>query len=138
MSETPRSFNDVMEIKDRMEYRQIYGNIINALGRSDVELCIPYTFNQLLRVYGRGDKYFNTLPVEKWKRAAGFIDIKGKESYVGSRLTALYWNKLKVNEFSSTDGVCILKECARLQVVEYLRRMCRPKRGRKKKRGVIK
>lgn len=97
-------------------HQEQYQFLINFLGYEEVKQCIPYTLAEIKNALPK-DKYLNNLPIRQWDLAAGF-DVQGSTcNLIGSRLTALY-RKNGINAFSCSDGVCILKECARMWVNE--------------------
>lgn len=98
-------------------HEKYYRLIIEALGYEDVKKCIPFSVGELKKAY-RTDKVFNNLPIRNWDYAAGFIVRGSRCDYIGSSLTRLYKEKCKVDTFSCTTGVCILKECAKMVVEE--------------------
>lgn len=104
-----------------MEYLDIphderYESIVNAIGYEDVKQCIPYSLERLKKEFEK-DKFMNGTSIEKWDMAAGFICKYGNAKYIGSRLTNLY-RRIGVDTFSCSDGVCILKCCARMWIKE--------------------
>ncbi len=113
------TFDDVVgnrsDYKDGDCYRQYCQKIIEAMGIRNVRDCIPFSEEELREAY-KEDEHFNNLSKQKWDAAAGFdTGRKGDRCrFIGSRLTRLYWDKLRVNQFSCSEGVCILKECARM------------------------
>lgn len=118
------NFNEALNIPEELEFqeggfRKKYQMIIKALGYENVKQCIPFTIEQLKKSY-REDEHFNNLSLGKWDMAAGFNTGRHGEIcvLVRSRLTYLYLEKCKVNAFSCSTGVCILKECARMWVEE--------------------
>lgn len=97
-------------------HNEKYEMIVNSIGYDDVKKCIPFSLNTLKKAYAK-DENFNNLPLREWDLAAGFITgMQGRCTLIRSRLTNLYWEKCKVNTFSCSDGVCILKCCARMWV----------------------
>lgn len=104
-----------------MEYSGVphdekYEAIVKAIGYEDVKRCIPYNLERLKKEFEK-DKYMNGTRIEEWNKAAGFICKYGNAKYVGSMLTALY-RRIGVDTFSCSDGVCILKCCARMWIKE--------------------
>lgn len=89
-----------------------YQAIVNALGYEAIKECIPFTLDQIKEAI-KTDEHLNNLPLKKWDLASGFIMDGANCKLVGSKLTDLY-RKIGVNSFSNSDGVCILKECARM------------------------
>lgn len=116
------NFNEALNIPKELEFqeggfRKKYQIIIQALGFENVKQCIPFSEEELKEAY-KTDEHFNNLPIRKWGLAAGFNTGRHGEIcvLVRSRLTYLYWEKCRVNTFSCSTGVCILKECARMIV----------------------
>lgn len=114
------NFNEALKIPRELEFqegghRKKYQMIIQALGFENVKMCIPFSDEELKKAY-KEDEHFNNLPLRKWDLAAGFNTGRhgGICVLVRSRLTHLYWEKCRVDTFSCSTGVCILKECARL------------------------
>lgn len=107
----------------REEYRDEYKMIIEALGYEEVKRCIPFTIEKLKEAY-KEDDFFNNLPLKKWDKAAGYDTGWHGEmvNFVGSELTKLYREKLRVDIFSCAEGVCILKNCAKMWVEEEEKR----------------
>lgn len=97
-------------------HEERYGAIVKAIGYEDVKKCIPFSIEQLKEAY-EGDKHFNNLPMKKWDLAGGFTGWPSRADYVGSTLTRLY-GRIGVDTFSCSDGVCILKCCARMWIEE--------------------
>jgi hypothetical protein len=89
-----------------------YQAIVNALGYDAVKRCIPFTLDQIKEAIQK-DEHLNNLSMKKWDLASGFVNEGIYCKHVGSQLTSIY-RKIGVNSFSNSDGVCILKECARM------------------------
>lgn len=98
-------------------HRKKYRMIVEALGYEEVKKCIPFSIEEIRKAYKK-DGALNSLPLRQWDMAAGFYAKNNSCALVGSRLTDLYWRKLRVNVFSCCDGVCVLKECARMWAEE--------------------
>ena len=105
-----------METGAKVEHREKYRRIIDLLGYEDVRRCIPFTLDELKKAI-KTDVNLNNLPLKRWDAAAGFSCPQGECYLIHSQLTNLY-RKAGINAFSCCDGVCILKECARLWVEE--------------------
>lgn len=97
-----------------ISHREKYRRVISALGYENVKKCIPFSLDEIKEALPK-DKHLNNLSMKKWDSAAGFICEYGKAIFIGSPLIYLY-HKNGVNAFSPSDGVCILKEAARLWV----------------------
>nr|WP_303182494.1 hypothetical protein [Lachnoclostridium phocaeense] len=111
------NFDEALKIPRDMEHREKYQLIINALGSENVKQCIPFTEEELKEAY-KSDKFFNNLSLRRWHLAAGFDTGRYGEKciLIGSRLTNLYWEKCRVDAYSCSTGVSLLKECARMIV----------------------
>lgn len=90
--------------------------LVNYLGYEQVKKCIPFTIAQIKNALVK-DKYLNNLPLKEWDRAAGLISVGGKIQRVPSMLVNLY-RQNGITAYSQADGVCILKECARMWASE--------------------
>jgi hypothetical protein len=97
-------------------HKEKYQAIVNALGYEQVKQCIPFELEEIKKAIVK-DEYLNNLSMKKWDLASGFINKGAHCQHVGSTLNNLY-GKIGVNSFSNSDGVCILKECARMWVEE--------------------
>ena len=96
-------------------HKEKYQFLINYLGYDEVKKCIPFTLAEIKKALPR-DEYLNNLPLAKWDRAAGFSP-NSSCKYIGSRLTLLYKEK-GITAFSCSNGVSLLKECARMWAEE--------------------
>ncbi len=113
------NFKEALNLTEDMSHRDEYSAIVIALGYENVKSCIPFSFEKLKESYEK-DRHFNTdkTPIKSWDLAAGFNCEGSKCILVRSRLTNLYREKCGVDTFSCSDGVCILKECARMWIEE--------------------
>lgn len=105
------SFNKLSN-GEELSHSDKYSKIVLALGYENVKKCVPYSPDEIKKAIVE-DKYLNTLPIKKWDIAAGFRTDGSQCILIGSRLTGLY-NRIGVTSYSCADGVCILKECARM------------------------
>mgnify|MGYP007066965980 FL=1 len=110
-----KNANIDMDTGRKLEHSEIYGRAIDYLGGLEiVKRYIPYDLETLKEAYKK-DEYFNNLSMRKWDMMAGFISDGARCSFVGGGIWDLYrWHK--INSASCSDGVCILKEAARLWV----------------------
>lgn len=108
------NFENVLNIGKNAPHREKMQIIVNALGFENVVACIPYTKNQIREAI-KTDEHLNNLPIKKWDEAAGFLVSGSYVRLVGSRLTRLYAS-IGVDCFSLSDGVCILKEAAKMLI----------------------
>lgn len=113
------TFKEALHLSDDLSWKEKMRMIIIALGYKEVKACIPFSLYQLQEAYKR-DRNLNNLELKRWDEAAGFYTKRysGACKFVGSSLTKLYYNKLRVNIFSCSQGVSILKECARMWIEE--------------------
>ncbi len=105
-----------MDTGERLSHSEIYGRIIDKLGGVDaVWKCVPFTLEQVQQAL-KTDEHLNNLPMKKWDIASGFrcFICKGKELVkpIPSQLRGMLL-KAGINCYSNSQGVCILKECAR-------------------------
>lgn len=111
-----KNFEIALNIPNNMEFQKKHALIINALEYEAVKKCIPFNLDDIKKAFAI-DKNLNSLSLSKWDHAAGFITSGLKCNFVGSQLTSLY-SKIGVTSFSCADGVCILKQCARMWAEE--------------------
>lgn len=109
-----RTFKDVFQIPEDATYEEKYRAIVNGLGYEDVRRCIPFSLEEIQNALAQ-DPYLNNLPLQEWDWASGFAKRRADVVPVGSPLVNLY-HKAGVTAFSNSEGVCILKECARMWV----------------------
>lgn len=113
------NFKEALNLTKDMSHKDEQRTIINALGYENVKSCIPFSLEILKESY-KEDRFFNTdeTPIKSWDLAAGFNRMGSNYILVRSRLTDLYREKCGVDTFSCSDGVSILKECARMWLEE--------------------
>ena len=100
---------------ERIGHREKWQRVVNALGYKEVKACIPYTLEQIKKALPH-DEYLNNLPMKAWDNSSGVWvdDMRGTRGTLhGAPLLAIY-RKAGVTSFSQSDGVCILKEAARM------------------------
>ena len=102
-------FNVTMEAD--APHKEKYQFLINFLGYEEVKKCIPYSLAEIKNALPK-DEYLNNLPLYKWDKAAGFSPDSSCK-FIGSKLTLLYREK-GLTGFSCSNGVSLLKECARM------------------------
>lgn len=117
-------FKQALGLTDDMTHSQKFQAIVDALGYEQVKRCIPFSI-AIIKIALAEDEHLNNLDLYKWDVASGFTNpyrfSRGyKNIYTGSPLTRLY-AKIGVTSFSNADGVCILKECARMWAEELMR-----------------
>lgn len=99
----------------KLEHSEIYGRAIDYLGGLEVvKRYIPFDLETLKKAYKK-DKHFNNLSMSRWDKMAGFINNGATCTFIGGGIWYLY-RQHKINRANCCDGVCILKEAARLWV----------------------
>lgn len=99
-------------------HQAFYERIIVALGKNAVLACIPYDRAEVTRALKNGDKHLNTLPLQAWDVAGGFICRNGQtRALTHSPLKSLL-ARAGVTSYSPADGVCILKCAAIMRHIE--------------------
>ena len=99
---------------EEMSHQEKYRAIVNALGYEKVKRCVPFDIE---RIKKSTDPYLNDLPILQWDIASGFMCKGAGVIFIGSALVTLY-SDIGVDSFSNSDGVCILKQCARMMTEE--------------------
>lgn len=95
-----------------LTHRGLYKRVIDYLGGLDaVTPYIPFTLDELANAADT-DANFNNLPLETWDWAAGY-NIMAHYIPTGSGIRGLCWKK-QITCMSCSEGVCILKEAARM------------------------
>lgn len=111
------TIEDFMGVK-RLSSEGFWRKVVEKLGYDRVKKCVPFTLKQLK---GSKDYHFNDLSMKKWDYASGYIwtrtDYDEIMTRVHTRLTELY-RENGITCWSNSDGVCILKECARMMLEE--------------------
>ena len=117
-----KSFKDVLYPNmTESEYLNLphdekYQTIIKALDYESVKKCIPFSLEELKTAY-ETNKSFNNLDMRKWDYAAGYTGGPSRCDFVGNTITGLYHN-IGVDCFSCSEGICILKQCAKMWIAE--------------------
>ena len=105
-----------------MEHRDYYQKVINFLGYNKVKECVPFNLEEIKEALPK-DKHLNNLPMKKWDWASGFNVWTTKwEEIVRPTYSPLrrVMKEKGINCYSNCEGVCILKECARMMVEEAM------------------
>lgn len=98
----------------KTDHNEYYGSIVEKLGYERVKNCVPFEFDQIKKAI-KSDKHLNNLPLKQWDFAAGFTVVGDKVSINDFGIRNLM-RQNKINCYSVAEGVCILKECARMMV----------------------
>lgn len=99
------------------DHRGYYSSVVRGLGYEDVKKCIPFTLEQIKNALAKGDEHLNTLPIKKWDNASGIVCTDYRSYWISTPLTNLY-KRNGINCASQAEGVCILKECAKMWAEE--------------------
>ena len=98
-----------------LAHSEIYGRAIDFLGGIEcVWEYVPFSEDEVKKALEK-DEYLNNLSMKKWDAASGFVCSGADCKATGGGLWVLY-RKRGINAASCSEGVCILKECARLKV----------------------
>lgn len=109
-----RRGDEDIETGRRMTHREIYARAIERFGGLDeVWNYVPYRDVAWLRKKVAEDPFLNNTDMTPWDFASGFICYKSEVKYTGSGLWRLY-RQHGVTSASNSEGVCLLKEAARL------------------------
>lgn len=109
-----RSGNIDVETGVEITHSEKYQRAIRALGGLEAVVpFIPFSKYAIVRALRDGDEHLNSLPLSAWDRAAGFVGVGKYFRCVQGALWGLY-AKRGVTSASCADGVCLLKEAARL------------------------
>ena len=113
-------------------HKEKYQAIVNGLGYQNVCRCITLTTDELKKGY-QADEHFNSISLSKWDEMGGWGGYHSKGgrffSLIGYNPLILLLKRNRITCFSPSDSVCILKECARMIVLEKLEK----KEGKSKK-----
>lgn len=99
----------------KLTYKEKMERIVNLLGYKEVKRCMPFDLNEIKDMYDK-DQNMN-FEMRKWRLASGvWCETEGsylKPTIHWTPLVQLY-RENKITVFSQSDGVSILKECARM------------------------
>lgn len=112
------SFYRDIETEKEISHTEYMYRIIDKLGLENIARYIPFDIDYLKEKFKR-DKCFNNTQLQAWDVAAGFIPHISKRahtlnySYSHNGLADLFIAN-KITCFSVSEGVCVLKEAARI------------------------
>lgn len=112
------SFYRDFETEREISHTEYMHRIIDGLGIENIARYIPFDIDYLKEKFKR-DKHFNNTVIQAWDIAAGFIPwinrkthtLEYNQSYRG--LACLFINN-RITCFSVSEGVCVLKEAAKI------------------------
>ena len=104
--------------KDKMSHRQFYTKVVDTLGYEDVLKYLPYSLVEISKAIKK-DEHLNNLPLCKWDEMSGIgmihnHEYKSMSPYHNHKGLYNIYKKYGINCYSQCEGVCILKQCARL------------------------
>lgn len=95
---------------------------IRHIGRDEIRKCLPAGIPELAREYLK-DQNFNTIPIRRWDRAAGYADFRDEQTVripVPKGAFPALLAAHGIDGYSMSEAVSILKRCAELEVLDYL------------------
>jgi len=99
-----------------VSHKEKYQRAIQALGGLEAVIpYIPFRRAEIAEALEKGDEYLNTLPLARWDFASGFRTLYSRVIPIGSGLVDSY-HAHGVDCHSNAEGVCLLKEAARMWV----------------------
>ena len=108
-----------IETGEKMEHRAIYQRAVERFGGlKAIKPLIPFGLEEIKKALENGDEHLNTLPISKWDSASGFY-CRGANCIpqFGANIWRLYRER-GVTSVSCSQGVCLLKEAARMWAEE--------------------
>lgn len=109
-----------LETGYEIPWRNYMRRVIDKLGIENIKRYLPFDINFLKEKF-QEDIHFNNTPMQAWDYAAGFmpyIDNKTKKKMYKQTGTSFDLGGLFIKNgitcFSPSDGVCVLKETARI------------------------
>ena len=109
-----RNANIDIETGMELSHQYIYRRAIMRFGGlKAIEPLIPFSLEEIKEALEKGDEHLNTLDIRKWDSAAGFY-VKGNDCAI---MPSHIWNLYRKNHVTSascSQGVCLLKEAARM------------------------
>ena len=112
------SFYRDIETEREISHTEYMHRIIDKLGLKNIARYIPFDIDYLKEKFKR-DKHVNNTEIQAWDVAAGFIPQINRKTHTleynlsHSGLAYLFINN-RITCFSVSDGVCVLKEAAKI------------------------
>lgn len=106
--------------KDELSHNEFYTKVVDTLGYKDILKYVPFSLLEIKRAFEK-DVHLNNLPLKKWDEMSGIGMIfnhqyKSYQPYHNHKGMYFIYKKHGINCYSQCDGVCILKQCARLAI----------------------
>ena len=112
------SFYRDIETEREISHTEYMHRIIDKLGLENIARYIPFDIDYLKEKLKK-DKNFSNTEIQAWEVAAGFIPQINRKTHTleynhsHSGLAYLFINN-RITCFSVSDGVCVLKEAAKI------------------------
>lgn len=107
-----------LDTGQEVEWKEYMGRIIRKLGIENIRPYLPYSL-EYLKEKLKTDIHLNNTSLRAWDDATGFIPYitkAGVQQYTASHYSGVsgLFVRNGITSFSVSDGVCVLKETARL------------------------
>ena len=126
-----KNANIDVETGEVLSHKEVYRRAIERLGGlGAIKPLIPFSIEQIRKALANGDEYLNSLSLNVWDYAAGFRKYStyhyvGSQKYTdteeydpnSSKIWYLY-KAFGITSASCAEGVCLLKEAARMWAEE--------------------
>lgn len=104
--------------KDKMSHRHFYTKVVDTLGYEDILKYVPFSLIEITKAFKK-DIHLNNLDIKKWDEMSGIgmvydNEYKSRRPYHNHKGMYNIYKKHGINCYSQCEGVCILKQCARL------------------------
>ena len=104
--------------KDKISHNDFYTKVVDALGYKDILKYLPFSLIEIKKAFKK-DIHLNNLDLKKWDEMSGIGMVynhewKSMSPYHNHKGLYNIYKKYGINCYSQCDGVCILKQCARL------------------------
>ena len=108
-----------IETGEKMEHRAIYQRAVERFGGlKAIKPLIPFSLEQIKKALESGDEHLNTLPIKEWNFASGFVTYKWECKPIFHQPIWYLYKKHGITSASNSQGVCLLKEAARVWAEE--------------------
>lgn len=106
--------------EDKMSHNDFYTRVVDTLGYTDILKYIPFSLVEIKKAFKK-DEHLNNLPLRKWDEMSGIGMVydrvyKTHRPYCNHKGLYNVYKKHGIDCYSQANGVCILKQCARLAI----------------------
>ena len=103
-----------LDTRREISWHEYMGRVIYKLGIENIKPYIPFHPEYLVVALAE-DIHLNNTDMRKWNEAAGYYVSRNGANvvYVGGGISSLFLHN-GITCFSLSDGVCVLKEAARM------------------------